>query len=89
MDTEHTPINYEKACEEHDQYIKTLKKLGLEVVLLEADESFPDCVFVEDTAVVCGDRAILTNTGHVSRRGEIFTRVFMSISDTGVYIHFS
>ena len=89
MDTEHTPINYKNACEEHDQYIKTLKKLGLEVILLEADESFPDCVFVEDTAVVCGDRAILTNTGHVSRRGEIFIRVFMSISDTGVYIHFS
>lgn len=61
-----------KAQREHEAYVEVLKtKLGLEVVELPADESLPDCVFVEDAAVVCGDTALITKPGAESRRREV------------------
>ncbi|ROL01485.1 N(G),N(G)-dimethylarginine dimethylaminohydrolase 1 [Anabarilius grahami] len=60
-----------KAQKEHDEYVSVLKhRLGLEVVELPADETLPDCVFVEDAAVVCGDTALITRPGAESRRKE-------------------
>ncbi|XP_051947152.1 N(G),N(G)-dimethylarginine dimethylaminohydrolase 1-like [Xyrauchen texanus] len=60
-----------KAQEEHDEYVSVLKhRLGLEVIELPADETLPDCVFVEDAAVVCGDTALITRPGAESRRKE-------------------
>ena len=73
MDSSHTPIDYECAMGEHCKYIETLRKLGLEVTVLDADESLPDCVFVEDPAVVCDGKALITNPGHVSRKAETIT----------------
>lgn len=59
------------AQKEHHAYVDVLKRrLGLEVVELPADESLPDCVFVEDAAVVCGDTALITRPGAESRRKE-------------------
>lgn len=65
------PIKLEVARKEHALYVEALKKLNLEVIELEADEAHPDCVFVEDTAVVVGQTALLTHPGHESRRGEV------------------
>lgn len=31
-----------------------------EVIELSADEGYPDCPFIEDTAVVIGNRALIT-----------------------------
>ncbi|XP_056588405.1 N(G),N(G)-dimethylarginine dimethylaminohydrolase 1 [Triplophysa dalaica] len=60
-----------KAQQEHEEYVTVLKhRLGLEVIELPADETLPDCVFVEDPAVVCGDTALITRPGAESRRGE-------------------
>lgn len=57
---------------EHEAYVEVLRtKLGLEVIELPADESLPDCVFVEDAAVVCGDTALITRPGAESRRREV------------------
>lgn len=70
MDPSHTPIDYEKATKEHDHYVHTLQQIGLEVTILPADESLPDCVFVEDTAVVWESKALITNPGHHSRKPE-------------------
>jgi dimethylargininase len=39
--------------------------------VLPADERFPDGCFVEDTAVVVGDVALVTRPGAISRRGEV------------------
>jgi dimethylargininase len=63
--------DYDKAVEQHDQYVEALKKCGLEVIVLEADENFPDSTFVEDTAVLTSNSAIITNPGAESRNGEI------------------
>ncbi|KAM3619562.1 uncharacterized protein V6R79_010242 [Siganus canaliculatus] len=64
-------VDLVKAQREHEAYVDVLRtKLGLEVVELPADESLPDCVFVEDAAVVCGDTALITRPGAESRRRE-------------------
>ena len=70
MDASHTSIDYDAAVKEHCKYINTLQQLGVYVVVLEADESLPDCVFVEDPAVVCDGKALITNPGHANRKGE-------------------
>ncbi|XP_067892690.1 N(G),N(G)-dimethylarginine dimethylaminohydrolase 1 [Heterodontus francisci] len=65
-------VDMERARKEHQVYTECLRyKLGLEVLQLPADLSLPDCVFVEDTAVVCGDTALLTRSGALSRRREV------------------
>lgn len=65
-------VDLSKAQREHEAYVEVLRtKLGLEVVELPADESLPDCVFVEDAAVVCGDTALITRPGAESRRREV------------------
>ncbi|KAJ0032620.1 hypothetical protein NQD34_002701 [Periophthalmus magnuspinnatus] len=64
-------VDLDRARQEHADYVEVVKRrLGLEVVELPADEALPDCVFVEDAAVVCGDTALITRPGAESRRGE-------------------
>lgn len=62
--------DYGRAVEQHAGYIEALESCGVEVKILEADERFPDSVFVEDTAVVTAKCAIITNPGAASRKGE-------------------
>ncbi|MHA2269970.1 MAG: dimethylarginine dimethylaminohydrolase family protein [Promethearchaeota archaeon] len=62
--------DYIKANKQHSSYIKALKKCGLKIITLKTDERFPDSTFVEDTAVVNKDLAVITNLGAPSRRGE-------------------
>ena len=62
--------DYHKAIHQHNEYIKALKECGLDVLILPADENFPDSTFVEDTALLTPEVAIITNPGAVSRKGE-------------------
>jgi len=62
--------DYEKALEQHDVYCDTLMRCGVELTVLDADERFPDGCFVEDTAVVNSNVAVITHPGAVARRGE-------------------
>jgi len=62
---------YVWAGEQHDRYVGTLEKCGLEVIVLDADERYPDSVFIEDTAVVTDRCAIIANPGAACRRGEV------------------
>ena len=50
--------DYELALKQHDTYIEALKKCGVEVTVLEADERYPDSCFVEDPAVITRKCAI-------------------------------
>ena len=61
---------YERAIEEHDDYIAALKQCGVEVTELPALEQYPDSCFVEDPAVITRCGAIITNPGAASRNGE-------------------
>ncbi len=61
---------YDLMCRQHRAYIETLENLGLAVENLPAEEAYPDAHFVEDTAVVTPDVAIITNPGAPARKGE-------------------
>lgn len=55
---------------QHGSYREHLSGAGYEVDILDADEAHPDCVFVEDTAVVLDSMAVITRPGAPDRRGE-------------------
>lgn len=65
--------SYELMIEQHDAYIITLRALDLDVIVLDPLPDYPDAYFVEDTAVVTPDMAIITNPGAATRRGEEVT----------------
>lgn len=67
---ERVPIDYARAAEQHRVYCDVLRSLGCDVIELPGDPAFPDCVFVEDTAIVLDDLAVITRPGAPSRRGE-------------------
>lgn len=59
------------ALQQHEAYCRTLERLGLTLVRLPPDPDFPDSTFVEDTAIVTSNGAILTRPGAPSRAGEV------------------
>ena len=59
------------AQQQYKDYVDALRSCGLEIIQLESDEEYPDSVFVEDTAVLTADMAIITNPKPESRKGEI------------------
>lgn len=62
--------NYEGVLREHAAYVSALEQLGVGVETLPALETFPDSVFVEDTALVFKAAAILLRPGAPTRQGE-------------------
>jgi dimethylargininase len=66
-----TPIDYSRAVDEHEQYEAALKQMGCRVERLPDAPLQPDSVFVEDTAVVVDDLAVIARPGAASRRGEV------------------
>ena len=64
------PPDYKRMLGQHRAYIITLASLGLQVLELEALVDFPDAYFLEDTAVMLPEIAIITNPGAVERKGE-------------------
>lgn len=67
---ERIPIDVALARAQHREYEAALETLGCTVVQLPALDDQPDSVFVEDTAIVLDEVAILTRPGAESRRGE-------------------
>lgn len=65
------PIDLGRAREQHAAYVELLGRLGCTVVELPPDPDLPDCVFVEDTAVVVDEVAVMTRPGAPSRRPEL------------------
>ena len=66
-----TPIDVERAREQHRAYESCLASLGCEVRRIPEDDRYPDAVFIEDTAIVLDELAIVTRPGAESRRGEV------------------
>src|ERR1044071_550756 len=65
------PIDARVAAAQHRGYCEALEACGARVVTLPAVDELPDSVFVEDTAVVLEEVAVLTRPGVGSRRGEV------------------
>jgi dimethylargininase len=66
-----TPIDVAVARVQHLAYEALLASLGCEVRRVEPAPAHPDAVFIEDTAVVLDEIAVITNPGAVMRRGEV------------------
>ena len=63
--------NYEQAIIQHQSYIDVLTKCGLDVLVLEPCEEYPDSTFVEDVALITPNCVIINRPGAPSRRGEV------------------
>jgi dimethylargininase len=66
----HSP-EVELARDQHRRYIRALADAGYDVEVIPADDAHPDCVFIEDTAVIVGSTAVITRPGATERRGEV------------------
>jgi dimethylargininase len=62
--------DYALMLAQHEHYVNTLRRLGMEVTILEAQPDYPDGYFVEDAAVVTPGVAVITIPGAPSRQGE-------------------
>lgn len=65
-----TPIDVARAREQHHAYEQTLRDLGCRIESLPEEPALADSVFVEDTAIVLDDVAVITRPGAASRRPE-------------------
>jgi dimethylargininase len=65
------PIDVATASAQHEEYERILASLGCTLVRLPVEPDMPDSVFIEDTAVVLDDIAIIMRPGAESRRREI------------------
>lgn len=80
-------IDLSLALAQHAAYVDALRALGLAVVALPPMSDFADACFVEDTAVVFGDAALVNRPGAPSRQGEERT-VAAALADIGLALTF-
>ncbi len=86
------PIDIRRARQQQQAYERLLSGLGLHVISLPAEQELPDAVFVEDTAVVTDEVAVVTTMGCAARRREVDSispvlekyRLLQSINGAGV-----
>jgi dimethylargininase len=64
------PIDPATAAAQHASYERALADAGLEIVRLPELRDDPDAVFVEDTALLLGEHAVITRPGVASRANE-------------------
>ena len=67
---ERQPIDLAVATRQLENYRTALERCGVIVKRLPADSRYPDSCFVEDTAVVVDETAVIASMGAASRRGE-------------------
>jgi len=67
---ERVPIDPARARNQHAAYERALQGAGFEIVRLPELADDPDAVFVEDTALILGEHAVITRPGVASRANE-------------------
>lgn len=72
-------IDVDDAKKQHENFVRLLRELGLDVIELPPDEGLPDCVFIEDTAVVCNGTALIARPGAVHRAKEVGTPFYCTL----------
>ncbi|MBV9123021.1 MAG: dimethylargininase [Planctomycetes bacterium] len=65
------PIDFDRAVRQHQEYCRLLRHGGAEVRTLDIYRDLPDCAFIEDTALVLDELALLASMGVDSRRAEV------------------
>ncbi|XP_050419879.1 N(G),N(G)-dimethylarginine dimethylaminohydrolase 1 [Adelges cooleyi] len=67
----HPSLDYDKAKRQHENYVRILRDIGLDVIEMPPDENTPWSVFVDDTAFVCNGTAIITKLSEPDRAKEV------------------
>jgi dimethylargininase len=65
------PIDAHLAMKQHVEFRRMLGRCGALVRTIDGNRDLPDCVFVEDAAVVLDEVAVLTSMGAADRRLEL------------------
>jgi dimethylargininase len=55
---------------QHERYTDVLRSLVGQLIVVPVDERYPDCCFIEDTAILVNSVAVIARIGAESRRGE-------------------
>ncbi len=66
----HVSIDLALARQQHAAYCQALADCGIKVRTLDINSALPDCTFIEDSAVVLDEVAIVCSMGTVSRQPE-------------------
>jgi len=66
----HASVDYDLALRQHAEYCQMLHECGADVVTLDVNRDLPDCTFIEDTAVVLDELAVLASMGTAAREAE-------------------
>src|SRR5262249_37414962 len=64
------PLDHALAVRQHAAYCQMLRDCGATVRTLDVNRGLPDSTFIEDTAVVLDEVAVLASMGTPERRGE-------------------
>ena len=67
---ERKPVDLDLALAQWDGYVAALHDAGWETIEVPPADDCPDSVFVEDTVVMYGDRAVITRPGADERKPE-------------------
>jgi dimethylargininase len=65
------PADSGLAARQYGAYVRAVAGAGCIVREVAPADDLPDCAFVEDTVVMCGDLAVLTRPGADERRAEV------------------
>jgi dimethylargininase len=68
---ERSPIDYDLAVHQHAAYCALLQDCGLRLIELTVNSAYPDSTFIEDTAFVVDEIAVMARMGAESRRSEV------------------
>jgi dimethylargininase len=67
---ERTPVDLDLARAQWEGYVATLHEAGWETIEVPPADDCPDGVFIEDTVVMYGDRAVIARPGADERKPE-------------------
>jgi len=68
---EREPVDVAVATRQHDAYTQCLGQMGVQVISLDLLSEAPDAVFIQDTAVVVDEVAVVATMGAQCRAGEV------------------
>ncbi len=64
-------IDVALARRQHAEYCEALQELGLDLIWIKGENALADSCFVEDTAVILGEKAVICNLSLKSRAKEV------------------
>jgi dimethylargininase len=67
---ERQPVDVDRARRQWTAYLAALQAHGWPTVEVAPDDALPDSVFIEDTVVMFGELAVITNPGEPARQPE-------------------